>query len=323
MTEAGLDAQIDGIGNVVGFSRARGRKILAGSHIESQNHAGWLDGPLGVIYALEAARALRDDPASGDAGVDVIAFCDEEGHFGAFLGSRSFIGEVTEADIDAARNRSDRHSRCARRSPRRATPAGRGSRSNPRRYVGYFEAHIEQGRTLEIRQSEDRRRHRPRWLVELSHHGGRAAKSRRHHDDVGAPRRRPHAGAPDGGDRPAFRRAQGARTVWTVGNVRFEPGEPSIIPGRAEAMLQFRDADAAVLQRFEAALRELVDEANRGGPCELTIENTRRSVPAAMDDGFQQALEAAARVTHPGLRCGCRQAPVTTPRSSRRKYPPR
>src|SRR5881227_2394756 len=59
MTEAGLDAQIDGIGNVIGFSRAKGRKMLAGSHIESQNYAGWLDGPLGVIYALETARALR------------------------------------------------------------------------------------------------------------------------------------------------------------------------------------------------------------------------------------------------------------------------
>ena len=105
MTEAGLDAQIDGIGNVLGFSRAPGRKILAGSHIENQNYAGWLDGPLGVIYALEAARALREDPATGDASVDVVAFCDEEGHFGVFLGSRSFVGEVTEAEIDAARNR--------------------------------------------------------------------------------------------------------------------------------------------------------------------------------------------------------------------------
>src|ERR1700691_1402667 len=49
MPAAGLDAKIDGIGNVFGFSRAPGRKVLAGSHVESQNYAGWLDGPLGVI----------------------------------------------------------------------------------------------------------------------------------------------------------------------------------------------------------------------------------------------------------------------------------
>ena len=105
MTEAGLAPQIDGIGNVLGFSQAPGRKALAGSHIETQNHAGWLDGALGVIYALEAARALREHPTTAALGVDVAAFCDEEGHFGNFLGSRSFTGLLSEQDIDHARDR--------------------------------------------------------------------------------------------------------------------------------------------------------------------------------------------------------------------------
>ena len=50
----GHAAEIDGIGSVVGQSPAPGQKLLAGSHIESQNEAGWLDGALGVVYALEA-----------------------------------------------------------------------------------------------------------------------------------------------------------------------------------------------------------------------------------------------------------------------------
>lgn len=81
MEEAGLNATIDGIGNVVGLSGQPGRKALAGSHLETQNHAGWLDGALGMVYALEAARALRDDPATADLGIDVVAFCDEERAF--------------------------------------------------------------------------------------------------------------------------------------------------------------------------------------------------------------------------------------------------
>src|SRR5262249_29840582 len=105
METAGLDAKIDGIGNVLGFSRAPGRKMLAGSHIETQNHAGWLDGALGVIYALEAARALASDPRCASLGVDVAAFCDEEGHFLNFTGSRSFVGLLNEDDIDKARDR--------------------------------------------------------------------------------------------------------------------------------------------------------------------------------------------------------------------------
>src|ERR1700726_1589055 len=53
LPEAGLTATIDGIGNVLGTSAKSGPKLLAGSHLESQNYAGWLDRPLGVVYALE------------------------------------------------------------------------------------------------------------------------------------------------------------------------------------------------------------------------------------------------------------------------------
>src|SRR5438132_59739 len=104
LAEAGLAGEIDGIGNVLGTSTKQGPTLLAGSHLESQNYAGWLDGPLGVVYALEAARVLNGDPAVQGA-VEVAAWCDEEGHFGHFLGSRSYVGALTEADIDAARDR--------------------------------------------------------------------------------------------------------------------------------------------------------------------------------------------------------------------------
>ena len=66
--------------------------MLTGSHAESQNYAGWLDGPLGVVYGLEAARAIGANPVFADCGVDVAAWCDEEGHFGSFLGSRCYLG---------------------------------------------------------------------------------------------------------------------------------------------------------------------------------------------------------------------------------------
>jgi Peptidase family M28 len=106
-TDAGLEASIDGIGNVFGRSRATGPKLLLGSHTESQNHAGWLDGALGVMYGLEVARAFREDPGTADVAIDVASWADEEGHFGSFLGSRSFIGDVTDEEIDKARDHND------------------------------------------------------------------------------------------------------------------------------------------------------------------------------------------------------------------------
>src|SRR6266513_2914909 len=105
LPEAALTAAIDGIGNVLGTSAKPGPKLLAGSHLESQNFAGWLDGPLGVVYALEAARVINPDPGTIGA-VEVASWCDEEGHFGHFLGSRSYVARVTENEIDSARDRS-------------------------------------------------------------------------------------------------------------------------------------------------------------------------------------------------------------------------
>src|SRR5215475_12477752 len=106
LPEARLTPTIDGIGNVLGFSQVSGQKLLAGSHLESQNHAGWLDGPLGVVYALEAARVINGNPAENGA-VEVAAWCDEEGHFGHFLGSRSYVGGVSEQEIDTAQDRTN------------------------------------------------------------------------------------------------------------------------------------------------------------------------------------------------------------------------
>ena len=52
MAEIGLEPAIDGIGNVYGRHPGPGPHLLAGSHIETQNYAGWLDGALGVVAGL-------------------------------------------------------------------------------------------------------------------------------------------------------------------------------------------------------------------------------------------------------------------------------
>src|ERR1700746_1582536 len=147
LPEGGLAATRAGIGNVFGTSPKPGPKLLAGSHLESLNYAGWLDGPLGVVYALEAARVINADRKINGA-VEVAAWCDEEGHFGHFLGSRSYVGDVTEADIDAARDRNS--DRSMRQALQTVGLAGRARVSAERgRHIGYLEAHIEQGDTLE------------------------------------------------------------------------------------------------------------------------------------------------------------------------------
>src|SRR6266705_125361 len=145
--EAGLDPVIDGIGNVIGRNPHAGRRLLVGSHSETQPHGGWLDGALGVVYGLELARAVAADESLAGLGIEPVAWADEEGHYGNMLGSRSFTGGLSDAEIEAAESREGKR---LREALAEAGYAGRPRELvDPSRYVGYLEAHIEQGNTLE------------------------------------------------------------------------------------------------------------------------------------------------------------------------------
>ena len=146
--EAGLEPVIDGIGNVIGRNRSAHRRLLVGSHSETQPYGGWLDGSLGVIYGVELARAFAADPGCAGLGIEVAAWADEEGHYQSFLGSHSFTGTLSEEQIDRVRGRDDGIP--LREALERAGFAGRPrERVEPGHYIGYLEAHIEQGDTLD------------------------------------------------------------------------------------------------------------------------------------------------------------------------------
>jgi N-carbamoyl-L-amino-acid hydrolase len=291
LPEAGLAGEIDGIGNVLGTSMKGGPKLLAGSHLESQNHAGWLDGPLGVVYALEAARVINCDPKTSGA-VEVAAWCDEEGHFGHFLGSRSYVGAVTEADIDAARDRNNGKS--MRDALRDAGLAGRArAQYEHGRHIGYLEAHIEQGETLEssglgigiVTSIVGIWQYRIAFTGEQNHAGTTRMAIRR---DAGLALARFCVDIDD-----RFPAACGPRTVWTTGRITLDPGAPSIIPGAAEMLFQIRDDDPAVIARLEDLLRSMAAEVDKQGRCTVAVERIRTGTPALMDVSFQQAIEQA------------------------------
>jgi len=293
LPDAQLAATIDGIGNVLGTSAKPGPKLLAGSHLESQNYAGWLDGPLGVIYALEAARVLNAAP-SIDGAVEVAAWCDEEGHFGSFLGSRSYVGAVTEAEIDAAHDRNSNSGRMMRDALSNVGLAGRPRLQAERgRHIGYLEAHIEQGETLErddlkigvVTSIVGIWQYRISFTGEQNHAGTTRMDIRK---DAGVALAKFCVSIDE-----RFPKACGPRTVWTTGRITLDPGAPSIIPGRAEMLFQMRDDDPAVIARLEKLLQSMADEVTARGPCGVAVECIRTGAPAMMDKSFQDAIEGA------------------------------
>ena len=291
MAEAGLQPEMDGIGNVLGRHPGPGPKLLSGSHIESQNEAGWLDGALGVVAALALARAGLP--------VDVVAFADEEGHYGGFIGSRSFTGLLEESEVDRLANRY--HGKTLRQALDEAGLAGRPRmRMEAGRYKGFVEMHIEQGTVLEGAGEQAGIvtgivaiwQYRITITGQQDHAGGTTMAERR---DAGLAAVRLLAAID-----AEFPRHCGERTVWTTGRITLSPGAASIIPGEAEVLFQLRDISPEVLERLDGVLRRLVRESNRRERCTAALEVVSQSAPALCDPGWQEALAAAAESLAPG-----------------------
>src|SRR6202020_215397 len=208
----------------------------------------------------------------------VAAWCDEEGHFGHCLGSRSYVGDVTDHDIDAARDRTDNRAmraalQAAGLADRRRATAERG------RHIGYLEAHIEQGRTLEasrlaigvVTSIVGIWQYQITFTGEQNHAGTTRMKDRR---DAGLAAARLCVAIDD-----RFPSVGGPRTVWTTGRITLDPGAPSIIPGRAEILFQVRDDDIAIVERLEALLRETATEIAVASGCSVEVERIRTGKP--------------------------------------------
>ncbi|MCB1739665.1 MAG: Zn-dependent hydrolase [Gammaproteobacteria bacterium] len=290
---AGLTTVVDGVGNVIGQSANPGPALVVGSHSDTQPTGGWLDGALGVIYGLEVARALAEDERTRHLAVDVASWIDEEGTFLGCLGSRAWCGVLDSQSVAESRNAAGQSLQDALVE---AGLSGRAhARLDPHRQFAYLEAHIEQGPYLE---ADDKRIGVVTGIVGIRGYEVRFDGQQNHAGTTPMALRR------DAGMaliefghaiNQAFRQLAGERTVWTIGRADFEPGAPSIIPGRARMMLQMRDADDALLDAMEASAAQIASQMSAAGPVSIDFARSREPVrPTIMDEALQAHLRNAA-----------------------------
>src|SRR6266446_3405637 len=153
MSEAGMRAHLDAIGNVCG--RYEGEVsglpcLMLGSHYDTVRDAGKWDGPLGLVTAISCVEDLHQRGLRLPFAIEVVGFADEEGvrFASTLLGSRAVAGTFDESVLGAK----DRQGISMREAlsqfgldPGRIGAAAR-SRSE---LHGYVELHIEQGPVLE------------------------------------------------------------------------------------------------------------------------------------------------------------------------------
>jgi N-carbamoyl-L-amino-acid hydrolase len=293
MTAAGLDARIDGVGNVVGQMRTAPRAVLIGSHSDTVPKGGWLDGALGVVYGLEIARAWTEADRRPPVGVDVVSFADEEATFSGMLGSRSFCDGLLEGELETATDAEGWRLRDA------LAELGWGERPPARldlaRHLAYLEAHIEQGPRLEAEARRigvvtgivGIRRIRVRFRGRSDHAGTTPMQLRK---DAGA------ALIEFCHDLPLrLERAGSADSVWNLGRIAIEPGVANVVPGFAEVLIEYRDLSTSVLDRIGAEIRAATVAAD--GRAGVTADATESLAlpPAEMDPAIGELIERAAR----------------------------
>ena len=296
MADAGLDASIDGVGNVIGRSPNTGSGVLLGSHSDTQPEGGWLDGAMGVMDAIEVARTLLADPSTAHLVVDVAAWADEEGTYGTCLGSRSFVGDLTQAEFAGTNAEGESIAEALERVGLSGVEPARLDRD---RHSAYLEAHIEQGPHLE---DSGMRIGVVTGIVGIRGRTIRFVGEQNHAGSTPMGRRKDAAAALfEFGVRfrDRFAATAGPTSVWTIGDLGVHPGAESIVPGSAWCRVQYRDPSAEVMARFDATLDALVAEMHGDGPCAVTADPADHAMePVVMDPEIVRCLgqAAAARV---------------------------
>ncbi len=292
MTEAGLDAHIDGIGNVYGRTQGVHKAVLIGSHTDSVPKGGWLDGAMGVLYGLEIARARIEAGMADQLGVDVISFADEEGTYRALAGSLSFCAELSEADIAAAKSQQGKALSDA------LAEAGYGAQPrahvDSNRYVAYLEGHIEQGPRLEVENKKigvvtsivGIRRVQLTFSGQADHAGTTPMHLRK--DAGGALITCCH----DLMQR--FERVCSPDSVWNFGVVSFEPGAGNVVPSTTRMLVEFRDPTEKILDQLEAEIQTAIGQADGHNGVGANAHRLISIPPADMNPELAAFIEAAA-----------------------------
>src|SRR5262249_22750422 len=262
MQAAGMTAEIDAVGNVVGRYAAAdpdAKTLIVGSHYDTVLDAGKFDGRLGILTPLVLVKHLGATGRRLPYHLELIAFSEEEGvRFATpFIGSSAVAGRFDPAMLerrDAGGASLDDVLRAAGSDPASIATLAR----RPQDLIGYLEVHIEQGPVL---LEEDL----PvgivtsiagivRQLVTVRGVAGHAGT---------VPMAMRHDAAPAAAEivLAVERRCGAAPTlVGTVGRLAVRDGAINVVPGLCELSLDIRAGDDATR---DAAVADILAEIGR------------------------------------------------------------
>lgn len=282
MKEAGLTTEIDSVGNIHGYLKSEdlnARTIVIGSHLDTVIQGGAYDGLLGIIAGVEAARELLENGLSLRHHLEIIAFNGEEGNdLGGTFGSRCAMGLVPleeEAYLQKAK------------AFNLTKEDLLNAKMNTEDKSCFLELHIEQGNTLWKTGEEigivngivGLVRYQITALGE-SNHAGTTMMEHRKDALIGMAKLMTEA------DRLA--RDYGHNMVATFGKVEVTPHAVAVIAKKAKAVLEIRNLDKELLERFYEDLKSIAEKLS---PIAFTFEKLVEKTPQICDEQIIKEIE--------------------------------
>lgn len=295
-TDCGFDdVAIDAVGNVVGVYHGTdpgAQRLITGSHYDTVRNGGKYDGRLGILVAMACVRELTRRGARLPFGFEVVAFAEEEGqrYKAVFLGSGALAGHFDPAWLDQADADGVTMREAMAHAGLNVVEIGKLAR-DPSKYLGFVEAHIEQGPVLNELQL-------PLGIVTSINGGvryvGEIVGMASHAGTTPMDRRRDAATA--AAELALYVEKRAARVphvVGTVGILEVPNGSINVIPGRCRVSLDIRATTDEVRDACVAdVLAELARICERRGVSH-TLQQTMRAAAAPSAPDWQRRWERA------------------------------
>lgn len=295
MTDAGLDVEIDGFGNVIGYKVGTNPDlpiIMVGSHTDSVPNGGNYDGVAGVLSAIEVVRSIIDDGFEHDHTIAVVDFmCEESSRFGAAtLGSKAMRGKLTLNDLHRLVDKQGISLYDALKE-RKLHPDDIESMAYNQPVKAFIEMHIEQGKVLEHEQKQigivSGIAAPERFYVTIcgnADHSGATPMNLRHDALCGASKIIL-------GIEEVTSMQEEPPVVGTVGIAEVVPGAMNVIPGSVKLGVDIRSISKVARDSVVFLIKELIEVIAEKRGLSYTIEPIAQDHPVAMHPAMIREIE--------------------------------
>ena len=299
MTDAGLDVELDGFGNVIGYKVGTNPDlpvVMVGSHTDSVPNGGDYDGVAGVLSAIEVVRSIIDDGFEHDHTIAVVDFmCEESSRFGAAtLGSKAMRGKLTLNDLHRLVDKQGISLYDALKE-RKLHPDAIESMAYNRPVKAFIEMHIEQGKVLEHEQKQigivSGIAAPERFYVTIrgnADHSGATPMNLRHDALCGASKIIL-------GIEEVTSMQEEPPVVGTVGIAEVVPGAMNVIPGSVKLGVDIRSISKVARDSVVFLIKELIDVIAEKRGLSYTIEPIAQDHPVAMHPAMIREIEEAVK----------------------------